>query len=228
MKVTIDKTVFKRYPKFQIALLVVTNIDNKTKLKESKHLLAEAEKMVTLTFNKDTLKNHHLIKPWTVAQEEFGKAAKHYHTSVEGLLQKVLRKKRVSAKDVLTNLIRYLSLKYVVPYGVDDATEIKGDLKFTMAKGSEKAGVLHRLKRGSLYYKDSKSVLGTKLDSWKNRRTRLLPVSVDAVVHFEFMPPLTKKKMTEIMREAKTLITSFSKGQVKVYFLGKSKPTVTV
>lgn len=229
MKITIQKEVFRKFnPKFRMAFIHVQNLDNKSKLKESKHLLKEAEKMIKLTFNKETLKNHHLISPWSVAREHFGKEAKHYNTSVERLLKRVLKGRTVATKDVLTNILRYLSLKYIVPFGIDDPAEMKGELVFKLSKGKEKVGVLRKLKKNALYYKDAKGVLGTKLDYWKSRRTKLVPQSFYALIHFEILPPLTTKQMNEIVKEANSLIRSFCNGKTKVFTLTKKKNSVVI
>jgi DNA/RNA-binding domain of Phe-tRNA-synthetase-like protein len=224
MKVTIKKEVFKKFhPKLKIAFLKVEGLDNKTRLKESQHLLKEAENMIRLTFNKETVKNHDLIAPWYVAQEHFGKDVKHYNTAVERLMKKVLRGKSIATKDVLTNLLRYLALKYIIPFGVDDPTEIKSDLFFTVAQNKERVGILKRLKPGMLYYYDNQGVLGTNLDFWKNRRTKLVPQSFYALIHFEILPPLDQKKVNELIKETRSLIRTFCGGKASVTVLDSKK-----
>lgn len=229
MNLKIEEEVFQKFnPDLKIAFLLVENIDNKSKLKESLHLLREAEQMVHLTFNKDTIKNHNLIAPWAVAQEKFGKKAKHYHTSVEKLLKAVLKRKGVSSENVLTNLLHYLALKHVLPFGVDDLEKINGSLTFALAGGKEKVDVLRKVKKGVFYYHDKKNVLGTKLDYWKSKKTALDKNSTSALVHFEALPPLDKKKLDALVNEAVNLVGSFCGGKSKVFVLDKKKSSVKV
>ena len=223
MKISIKKEVFKKFPKIKIALILAENIDNKKKLKESIQLLQEVEQLIRLTFNKETIKNHHLIAPWAVAQEEFGKNAQHHHTSVERLLKNVLTGKSVVTKDVVTNLLRYLALKHIVPLGVDDYQKINGDLTFSLSSGKEKIDVLRKLKKGALIYGDKKNILGTKLDFWKSKKTVLSKNSKSALIHFDILPPIDKKKLDILVKETKDLITSFCDGKVKVVVLNKNK-----
>ena len=105
------------------------------------------ERMVLMTFNKDTYKTHNLIAPWTVAREEFGNEAKHHRTSVEQLLRKVLNHKNVVAKDTATNLLRYVVLKHIVPVSADDMKNISRELTFA-------------LRKNDLYYRDAKKYWG--------------------------------------------------------------------
>lgn len=221
MDIHIKKEVFHRYPNLKIAFIAVTNIDNQTKLKESKHLLNEAEKLVRLTFNKETVKSHHLISPWSVAQQEFGSRAKHYQTSVEKLLEKVLSGKSVAAKDTLTNLIQYLALKNIVPFVIDDLKKINKEFTFGIATGKEKKNLLPNLTEGMLYCHDSKTVLGTKLDYWKNPKTALSTKSTAALIHLDALPPLTTKKIKGVVDEAKNLISGFCGGKFKIFILDK-------
>ena len=228
MKISIEPKVFQKFhPRFKVAFLAVKNIDNKSKLTESKHLLKEVEQLVKLTFNKNTVKNHHLISPWEVARAEFGRGAKHYHTSVEKLLRKVLRRRKVVSNDVITNLVNYLQLKYVVPIAADDLSKINGDVKYSLATGREKKGLL-KLHRNELYSKDNSKILSTKLDHWDNKKTKLTAKTRVALIHIDILPPLDSKKMKELNKELKELITTFCGGTVKELVLDKGTISGTI
>ncbi len=214
MKITIKPEVFQKFhPRLKIAFILAEGIDNKSKTAKVNHLLAEIQKIVLLSFNKDNAKTHLLIAPWNVAKEEFGKKAKHYNTSVELLLQKALRKQKLQTKDTLTGLLRYLSLKHIVPFGADDMTKLKGDLVF-------------ETKNGNLCYRDSKRILGKKLDYWKNTKTAVNPWSWSALIHIEFLPPVSLAKQKEIITEARDLIQAFCGGKPKVVVLDRKKNSV--
>ena len=93
MNISIKKGVFSKFnPKLKIVFILAENVDNVTKVKEAKHLLKEVENLISLTFHKDNVKNHNLISPWKVAQEAFGKEARHYNTSVERLIKKIMKR----------------------------------------------------------------------------------------------------------------------------------------
>src|SRR3989344_5261019 len=140
-------------------------------------------------------------------------------------LQKVLQRKKIAATNVVTNILNYIALKHIIPIGVDDTAEVQGDITFSVATGKEKKGVLQKLKQGELYYHDEKGILGTKLDYWKNTRTKLIPTSVFGLVHLEALSPLTPKKVQAILKETTDLIQSFCGGKTKVLLLDKKKPT---
>ena len=229
MKVSVDKKVFDNFhSKLKIMLISVKDFNNQEKLKQSLHLLEEIQHFVHLTFNKDQIKNHYLISPWAIAQAGFGKKAKHYHTSVERLLKKVLSNKSIKTKEVLTNLLQYSALKHIVPYGIDDLDKVQGNLTFTLASGKEKAIAFRNVKKNALCYKDDKKVLGTKLDYWKNKKTILDKNTKNALIHFEILPPLSQKKADVLVEDITSLIKNFCGGKVKVFTLDKKKKSIKI
>ena len=216
MKITIKSEVFKKiHPKLKIVFIHAKGIDNQSKVQKANHLLAEIQKVTLLTFNKDTAKTHLLVAPWNVAKEEFGKKAKHYNTSVELLLQKALRKQKLNTKDTLTALLRYLALKHIIPLGIDDPAKIQGDITF-------------ELQKEDLQYRDARRILGKKLDYWKNTTTALRPSSSSALIHLEFLPPVSPAKQKEILAEAIELVKAFCGGSVSAVVLDKKKNQATM
>ena len=229
MKVQINKEVFKKFGnKFKVILITVKDFDNSSKLMEARHLVSEIEQMTKLMFTKETLKNHVLISPWEVAKLEFGAKAKHYHTSVEKLLQSVLKGKKVETKDTLTSLFRYLSLKHIIPGAVDDLDKISGAINFSLVENKKRVGVLKNLLPTELYYHDSDKVLGAKLDYWKNKKTSLSKDSKNALIHFEIMPPIDKKKMDALVSDLRSLVSDFCGGKLKITILNKTKNSANV
>ena len=147
---------------------------------------------------------------------------------MERLLKKIIKKRSVSSKDVLTNLTRYLSLKNLVPFGVDDFAKINGNLTFGLATGKEKVDKIRNLKAGALYYKDNQRVLGTKLDFWKSKKTALDSNSTSTLIHIEALPPVSSQELNKIVKETKNLITSFCGGKVKSFVLDKKKNKIKI
>jgi len=216
MNLTLKPEVFQKFhPQLKVAFILAEGIDNKSKAEKANHLLADIQKVVLLTFNKDTVKTHLLLAPWNVAKEEFGKKAKHYDTSVEILLEKTLRRQKLKTRDTATALLRYLALKHLVPFGADDLRKLQGDLNFEIQKGD-------------LRYRDAKKILGKKLDYWKNTLTALKPASTSALIHFEFLPPVSPAKQKEIVTEAVELIQAFCGGKIKTIVLDKKKSSANL
>lgn len=229
MKLTITPDVFQKFNKdFRVVFIAVKGIDNSDKAEESKHLLKEIQQLVKLTFNKDTMENHSLIQSWLAARQEYGKKAIHYHTSTEKLIRKVLRGQSIVSGNTLENLVRYLSLKHIMPMSVDDLSKINGDLIITVAKKKERLSALKSLHEGEIYYRDHSAILGKKLDSWRNRVTRVDAKTTSALIHIESLPPITGKKLQQVTRELQSLVKVFCRGTSKVVLLDKDKKTIEI
>jgi DNA/RNA-binding domain of Phe-tRNA-synthetase-like protein len=226
MIISINKKVFRKFAKLKIILFKIKDFDNKSQLKESKLLLKDIETYTRLTFNKDTIKTHYLISPLNVAKADFGRNAKHYHTSVEKLLQNVLKKKRVSTNNVISNIFRYLSLKHIVPYALDDFDKIEGDLKFSLANGKEKIKWLNKLEKNNLFYGDEKRVIGVKFDHWKNPYNKVTATTNKVLGNFLALPPTSQKVINDLIKDAKSLIKTFCNASVDVYILDNNNSSI--
>ncbi len=228
MNIAIQPAVFRKFPQLKVGFLAANLTDNKSKLPEAQRLLRETERLINLTFHRDTIKTHLLISPWHVAKQEFGKKARHYDTSVERLIQLVKRGKHLPAKDVASTLVSYLTLKHIVPMGIDDTRKIMGNITFALAKGKERAASLKHLPKGELYYHDKQHILGTKLDYWKNPATMPSSTSSSLLIHIEALPPITGKRLKEIMKEMSGLLTVFGGATIKQVVLEKGQRRFTI
>lgn len=223
MKIKIHKSVFTEYPKLRVAFLLVTEIDNKTSLKESLDLLNETVDYCKLTFSEDTLENHSLLAAWRLAEESSGKKIKQCQSALEKNLVRVLAGKDISKKNVLENVLNYLSLKNLIPITADDCAEVKGEVHFKVVKGTEKLKALKALPKGTLIYRDSTKLLGTKFEYWKSPHARLSPETWSALIHLEALAPMTNKRFNEIVRETVDLVKVFTSGEVKKIVLDKKE-----
>ncbi len=208
--ISIAPEVFRKYPGFQVGFIFARDINNSTNLQKAMHLLKEAEKMIRLTFNDETLRNHYLISPWKAAQEEFKGKAEHYHTIVEKLLKKVLAGETLAARDTVTALTYYLALKHLLPIAADDAAKLHGEVIFSVAK-AKKGGI----KAEGLYYHDRKNTLGTHLDYWQNSKVLPTKHSTSVLIHISALPPVTRNKVREVMLEIERLLHAFCGGKVQ-------------
>ena len=90
MKVEIKKDVFgKFHDRFLVGMLVCSDLENSSHVKEIDHLLEEVENLIKLNFSPITIKTHDLITVWEVAAEGFS-GKKHYCSSVETMMKKIL------------------------------------------------------------------------------------------------------------------------------------------
>ena len=228
MKITIKPEVFKKHPDLKLVFILASEIDNHSKLKESKYLLQEIEQLQRLTIHKDKVKTHHLLSPWSLAQREFGKKAHHYHTSVEKLLTKVLRRKTTATKNAFTNILNFMMLKHTIPGGALDFHKVDGDITYSLASGREKKGMTAKVKKGDIIYKDKTNLLGSKLDAYNAKKSMITKYSSKALVHFDILPPVTAKETSELMQESTDLLKEFCEAKCDIFILDKKHKKHTI
>ena len=217
-RIIIQKSVFKYYPDLRFGFIIVKTPE-KNNSQQINTLLRDITDLISLTFQKEKLTNHNLISSWKLAQAKFGNP-QHYHTSVERLIQDILKRRSIKTKDPIHNLVRYISLKYIVPCSIDNLETLTTPITFTLATGNEKISLLKKLKKGALYYKDKEKILGTNFDYWKNKKTQT--PSNHYLIHFTALPPITKTKLQKTIKELNTLLKTFCQAQTESFILDKN------
>jgi DNA/RNA-binding domain of Phe-tRNA-synthetase-like protein len=226
MKITVTPDVFSRIsPDFMCAFILTTHMNNAILHKEAKNLLTDIEEYTRLTFHKDAISTHDLISTWESAKQHFKGKAKHYHTSVEKLLKVVMRGKSVVTKHVALNLVRYMSLRHIVPMTIDDAAKIQGNITVGIASGKERIGLKRVVKGGLIYFDESPRyrVIGSKFGYKKARRTEVNPGTKDILIQIDAMPPVSIKQFEKIVHDTVNLFDSFTDGKVRTLVLNRKK-----
>jgi DNA/RNA-binding domain of Phe-tRNA-synthetase-like protein len=227
MRVRINKEVFREFhPRFMVGLVFARNISHQH-AKEARHLLNDVVRVIRLVHKKDKLKYHNFISPWDLLVEEKGKRARHYQTALEKLIRNVLNRRSIGARNVVTNLMRYISLKHTLPVSGDDVAKIKGDIVFAIATGRERL-FIKKIKRGTLLYKDDQSIIGVKMDFRKTKRTEVTQKSTDVLIHIDALPPVTKKKLRAVVNEMAQLLVDFCGAETSVALLDREKRSVVL
>jgi len=215
MKAEIKKDVFEKFSKkFMVGLMVASDLNNEGHIAGVDHLLDEIEELIKTTFNPITLKTHDLITVWEVAAESFS-GKKHYCSSVETLMRKILEGEKIKKENRLRELCNFISLKHLVPVDCFDLGLIDGDLSWDV-KGKD------------LVFSQGGYKLSQKLAMKRNKKFDVSEQTKKALIYFEGLPPLTEAKIKKIMEELADLIRTFCKGRVKTHFLDKKNPEVKI
>ena len=230
MKIEIDKKVFDGFhQKFMVGVIWCKGVDNSGNPADIYEMLRDVEELIRVNFTSITIKTHNLITAWQAAVAHFGEKAKHYQSNVERMLKSILDGEGIKSENKLVDLCNFISLKYLVPVGVNDSKKIAGNLSFTIASGKEKFHIDRKTvhpEAGELILRGSVEVLSRKLDYRQTPRALVSKSTKNAVVHIEAVPPVSEQKLANITEELAGLARIFCGGKVKRAVLSNKNPSV--
>ena len=190
------------------------------------HYILQNQALIKAILHKNNKKYNQLISSYNSAKVHLG--SKHLTTSLERLQRQALGKRSIIEKDPITNIVKSVALKHFIPYGLDDFEKTTGDITFKIAKGKEKRGILRKIKKGDLYYKDATTALGAKFDYWKNSNTKIASDSTTALIHFESLPPISSAKLKSVAKETANLVKTYCNAEIQLFFLNEDTPEAVI
>ena len=227
MRFSIAPLIFEKFPKLCVGVVVVKDVDNKGSDEKIHKLLEEIEDYIKLNFTLADVAKHELISPWKTVYEEFGIKPASYHSSVEALMKRILNGKRVPRVNKLVDISNYVSLKYIVPVGVFDLDEVDVYINLGEADGTEQffpigTVKMQHPKKGEIVYKDDSQVLCRRWNWKESEKTKVREETRNAIFFVDGLPPLTKKKVLEIVKDIAGLVEMFCGGKISYYVLDSS------
>ena len=228
MKLIISKEILNKFPKLNIGIITAKGTDNKKAVKEISHLLKEIEDMIKLNFVPSKLAKHPLISSWRAAYSEFGAKPHRYHSSVESLMRIILRGEKIKRQNKVVDLSHYLSLKHFIPIGTDDLDKVKGNIVLDFAEGNENFIPIGRKEsenpgKEEVVYKDEEKVLCRMWNWLDSEESKVTKESKNIIFYIDGIPPITKKKLKEIVKEIADLVKTFCNGRVNNFILNKKE-----
>jgi lysyl-tRNA synthetase class 2 len=232
-KLSISKKVLDKFPKLNLGIVIAKNIDNKGSDEKIYHLIQEIEDMIKLDFTPEAVAKHPLISPWRTAYSEFGSKPSSYHCSVESLMKNILKEKATPKINKSVDISNYLSLKHLVPMGVQDIDKIKGNISLTLSKGTETFVPLGSKNKespdkGEVIYKDSDEVLCRRWNWRDSEKAKVDDTAKNVIYYIDALPPVNKAKIKEILRDIIDLLNMFCKPEeTSIYFLDKDNADIS-
>ena len=132
-KIIIKKEIFEKFPGFKRGLVLINDIQNSFINEKIEGLLnQEIEKRAS----QQNL-GHNYVKAWDEIHRKFGSNPNRFPPSIKALLKRVEKGKKIPFINSVVALFNYISLKYLIPCGGDDADKIEGNFCLGFAKGNE-------------------------------------------------------------------------------------------
>ncbi|MFC1687604.1 B3/4 domain-containing protein [Patescibacteria group bacterium] len=221
MKICVEKKIFDIFPGVLLGFVIARGINNEEKNSEVMSSIHDAEEKLRNNFSKTKSVNQHSrILPWRNAYKAFGSNPHDYRNSIEALVRRAIKGKKLYSINTLVDLYNLISLKYIVPVGGEDINSISGDVQLDFANGTEYFIRLGGEKNeppsaGEVVWKDDQGVLCRRWNWREADRTKLTENTKNAIIVIEGLPPVVREDIENAAKELANLIQKYCGGFVE-------------
>ena len=222
MNFIIEQKIFEQFPELRIGTILVEGADNAGAGAEILKLLRESEREAGEKYAGSALGEMPQISCWRRAYKSFG--ANDYRSSVEALLRRAIKGDPLPDINPLVNLYNALSLKYLIPFGGEDLSRVKGDIVLGYAVGDEPCVLIGESenrppKPGEIVYKDDAGVLCRHWNWREADRTKLEKSTSRAILVCEDLWSGSDELSQKACEEALSFAEKFLRAQGRVVVL---------
>ena len=207
----IEDDFWELFPEAEIGIIVAQGIDNHVR-NENDYLalIEEGEKASAAYLTDPEFSKNTVVAVWREAFAKF-KTKKGARSSIEALLKRVNNGNHLKPINPLVDIYNSVSLKYALPCGGEDIDRFEGDIRLTMADGSEEfitygSDESEPPYPGEICYKDDRGAI-CRCWNWREGvRTILTEDTVNAFMIIELVDPSRKDEFHQALEELAGLI----------------------
>lgn len=224
--------IFELWPEARLGLVYVTQVNNRADLAEWKPEQQRIEQMVHQLFsNSEAVGKHPNIQAWRRAYRQFGCDPHDYRCSAEALTRQIVKGNTIWGINPLVDLYNFISLKYTLPVGGEDAVKVQGEVQLKRASGQEQFIRLGGTENeppepGEVVYADDVGVLCRRWNWREADRTKLTPETTSAILVIETIPPTTQAELQAATQELAQLVERWCGAHIQTKILDQTNPSV--
>lgn len=230
MQLSINKDIFEAFPGTCLGLVFVEGVNNRAGMagfaEEQKAIEQRVKEKFATT---EVLGQDPFIQAWRKAYKAFGCDPHDYRCSSEALARQVLKGNDIWGINPLVDCYNYISLKYTVPVGGEDADKVQGNITLRRAVGDEPFVRLGGTENeppepGEVIYADDVGVLCRRWNWREADRTKLTAETTRATLVIETVAPMTREMLEEATRELAGLVEKWCGAKTAVAILDRDHP----
>ncbi len=236
-KFVIEDPIFEIFPQVRIGILVCRGIDNHVKDEaayeaEYGAYLREAEKAALKYVSDPEFTANPVIRTWRDAFYKF-RTKKGARCSIEAMLKRVSRGDHIGNINPLVDIYNVISLKYGLPVGGEDMDKFDGDIRLTIADGSEDFVTLGSDRSeppypGEVIYKDSAGAICRCFNWRESVRTMLTDDTANAFMCIETVDGASDEALNAALDELISMIESRLGGRCEKRILDSRSPEAVI
>lgn len=220
----IEDDFWSLFPHAKIGVVICQGIDNASRdVHIYEKLLQEAEKEAHTYLSQEEFSSNPVIAVWREAFQKF-KTKKGARCSIEALLKRVKNGHSVGTINPLVDIYNSISLRYGLPCGGEDIDTFVGDVRLTLANGSESFLPLGSEENappyaGEVVYKDDEGAI-CRCWNWREaQRTMLTEQTKNAFLCMELVDETRIDAFHQALKEMADLVSQHLGGSVKTEVL---------
>ena len=208
----VDPTVHALHPDYVAVVLLTTGLTNGPTDSASDAQLADAEAALRAS-GRARATDHPHIAAWRAAFNAFGAKPSRYPSSAESLISRVLKGQPLPRINALVDLYNAVSVRHVVPVGGEDADQLEGTLRLTVAAGGEPfdprgdGSEIEPVAVGEIVWRDDLGVTCRRWNWRQGRRTQLTEDTTSAFFVFDRLDGLEIEQLHRAVDELEQLLT---------------------
>ena len=236
-KFVIEDPIFEIFPQVRIGILVCRGIDNHVTDEaayeaEYGAYLREAEKNALKYVSDPEFTANPVIRTWRDAFYKF-RTKKGARCSIEAMLKRVSRGDHIGNINPLVDIYNVISLKYGLPVGGEDMDKFDGDIRLTIADGSEDFVTLGSDRSeppypGEVIYKDSAGAICRCFNWRESVRTMLTDDTANAFMCIETVDGASDEALNAALDELISMIESRLGGRCEKRILDSRSPEAVI
>lgn len=222
-RIRVDPGVRARFPAFRLCVLYAFGLENGPSDARSEAALEAACAPVQADFGAARLADHPHVTAWRAAYQAFGAKPSKYPSSVEALVQRVLKHgcSGVPRINRLVDIYNAVSIRHLLPIGGEDLDRLDGDLVLRSAVGTEPFDIPDSPgatcafpAAGEVVWADDAGVTCRRWNWRQGRRTRLAESTVNGYFILEALsPPYSEEALQRAADELSELLRALGRAK---------------
>jgi lysyl-tRNA synthetase class 2 len=232
MKIKISQSILAKYPDLRLGYLKASNINNTLFNSDLVNDLEEITKAIREKFpNNEELSKDTLISLWREIYREFGTKPSKFRPTVESLIRRIIKGQSIPQISSAVNAYLITELKYLVPIGGHDTSNITGNIELRFSNGGEEFSSIGKEKdrltyNGEIIYSDDFGVLTRRWNFRDCDRAKITENTTDLILVME-APTLaiSDSTLSEALQNLSNNIQKYCGGICEIGILSKSSIT---
>ena len=230
-KIIIKDEIFDLFPDFYRGIVFVKDITNQQSNKRIRKLLKkEIDRQTDIDESKDSR-----ILAWDEVHRKMGSDPDTHLPSIKYLIQNMRPNKSLPFINSVVALFNYISVKYILPCGGDDISQIKGNLVLGIADGTETfvplGGEIEENPYSGevIYYDDYNNNVMCRRWNWRNGDVTKIEIdSKKILLNIDCLPPSSPDIGNKARDELAALLTLHCDAEVETMHLNYSTREIDI